>query len=177
MCFQLLSVSCRDVDVLDWFCVTLRLLVTRLAQLLVTFSPEDLDKDLSFEPSSDVNFWGSIYPTYYALPHLKASKGKLIVFSSAAGTVPTSRLTFYNASKAALLRFYETLRSELGSEVGITILTPGYVDSEMTQGKMIEKGGKLVIDEEARDVQIGVFPVGRAEKLCEVALDSIRKGD
>jgi NADP-dependent 3-hydroxy acid dehydrogenase YdfG len=44
----------------------------------------------------DVNFWGSVYPTYYALPHLKASKGKLIVCSSAAGTVATSRMAFYN---------------------------------------------------------------------------------
>lgn len=46
----------------------------------------------------DVNFWGSVYPTYYALPHLKASKGKLIVSSSIAATAPTSRLSLYNVS-------------------------------------------------------------------------------
>lgn len=47
----------------------------------------------------DVNFWGSVYPTYYALPHLKASSGKLVVSCSAAGTVATSRMAFYNVSK------------------------------------------------------------------------------
>lgn len=98
------------------------------------------------------------------------------------------------ATKAAQLRFYETLRSELGSEVGVTILTAGFVESEMTKGKVIQKDGQVAIDLEARDVsckkkklrepgtciyiyvvcmqvQIGVFPVARVEKLCEVALD------
>jgi len=46
----------------------------------------------------DVNFWGSVYPTYYALPHLKASKGKLIVSSSTAATAPTPRMSLYNVS-------------------------------------------------------------------------------
>ena len=57
------------------------------------------------------------------------------------------------ASKAAhQLRFYETLRSELGSEVGVTILTAGFVESEMTKGKAIQKYGHIAIDLEARDV-------------------------
>lgn len=58
----------------------------------------------------------------------------------------------FQASKAAVLRFYETLRAELGSEVGVTILTHGYVESEMTMGKAVQKDGVLVVDEEARDV-------------------------
>uniref|UniRef100_A0A0Q3RJN3 Uncharacterized protein n=2 Tax=Setaria TaxID=4554 RepID=A0A0Q3RJN3_SETIT len=125
----------------------------------------------------DVNFWGSVYPTYYALPHLKASKGKLIVSSSIAATAPTSRLSLYNATKAAQLRFYETLRSELGSEVGVTTLTAGFVESEMTKGKAIQRDGEVAVDEEARDVQIGVFPVARVQKLCKAALNGIRRGD
>ena len=56
------------------------------------------------------------------------------------------------ASKAAQLRFYETLRTEVGSEVGITILTPGYVESEITKGKGIQKTGEVAVDEDARDV-------------------------
>ncbi|CAO2038264.1 unnamed protein product [Urochloa humidicola] len=131
----------------------------------------------AFTKMMDVNFWGSVYPTYYALPHLKASKGKLVVSSSTAATAPTSRLSLYNATKAAQLRFYETLRSELGSEVGVTILTAGFVESEMTKGKVIQRDGEVAVDEEARDVQIGVFPVARVEKLCEVALNGIRRGD
>uniref|UniRef100_A0A0E0K086 Uncharacterized protein n=1 Tax=Oryza punctata TaxID=4537 RepID=A0A0E0K086_ORYPU len=131
----------------------------------------------AFTKMMDVNFWGSVYPTYYALPHLKASRGKLVVSSSAAGTVATSRMSFYNATKAAQLRFYETLRAELGSEVGVTVLTPGYVESEITKGKGIQSSGNVAVNEEARDEQIGVFPVGRVAELGEVALDGIRAGD
>uniref|UniRef100_A0A2N9J1X4 Uncharacterized protein n=1 Tax=Fagus sylvatica TaxID=28930 RepID=A0A2N9J1X4_FAGSY len=36
------------------------------------------------------------------------------------------------ASKAALLSFFETLRTEFGPDIGITIVTPGLIDSEMT---------------------------------------------
>uniref|UniRef100_A0A804PI80 11-beta-hydroxysteroid dehydrogenase 1B n=1 Tax=Zea mays TaxID=4577 RepID=A0A804PI80_MAIZE len=109
-----------------------------------------------FNKMMDVNFWGSVYPTYYALPHLKASRGKLVVTSSTAATAPTSRLSLYNATKAAQLRFYETLRSELGSEVGVTILTAGFVESEMTKGKVIQKDGQVAIDLEARDPWTGI---------------------
>ncbi len=59
----------------------------------------------------------------------------------------------YQATKAAQLRFYETLRAELGSEVGITVLTPGYVESEITKGKGIQSGGDVAVNEEARDVR------------------------
>lgn len=58
----------------------------------------------------------------------------------------------FQASKAAMIRFYETLRSELGSEIRITITTPGYVASEITQGKVLKKDGEVGIDKEARDV-------------------------
>uniref|UniRef100_A0A0E0CL01 Uncharacterized protein n=1 Tax=Oryza meridionalis TaxID=40149 RepID=A0A0E0CL01_9ORYZ len=115
--------------------------------------------DVLVLPADDVNFWGSVYPTYYALPHLKASRGKLV------------------ATKAAQLRFYETLRAELGSEVSFTILTPGYVESEITKGKGIQSSGDVAVNEETRDEQIGVFPVGRVAELGEVAMDGIRAGD
>lgn len=41
----------------------------------------------------------------------------------------------FQASKAALISFYEALRIELGTEIGITIVTAGMVKSEMTEGE------------------------------------------
>ena len=38
----------------------------------------------------------------------------------------------FQASKAAQLCFFEALKAELGSEIGITVATPGLIDSEMT---------------------------------------------
>lgn len=53
-----------------------------------------------------------------------------------------------------MIAFYETLRSEFGSKVGVTIVAPGVVDSEMTQGKFMTKNGQLIVDKELRDVSI-----------------------
>ncbi|KAL0682474.1 hypothetical protein Bca4012_049321 [Brassica carinata] len=97
---------------------------------------EDID-DLSMAmPAMDKNFWGSVYCTFFASSYLKKSRGKIV------------------ASKAAVIAFYETLRIEFGSKVGVTIVAPGVVDSEMTQGKFMTKNGQFIVDKELRDVSI-----------------------
>ncbi|KAL2935678.1 11-beta-hydroxysteroid dehydrogenase 1B [Bienertia sinuspersici] len=81
----------------------------------------------------DINFWGSVYTTRYAIPHLRKSGGKIVVMSSSASWMPVPRESFYNASKAAMTAFFETLRVELGSDVKITVVTPGVIESELTR--------------------------------------------
>lgn len=51
-----------------------------------------------------------------------------------------------------MVALYETLRVELEGEVGITIVTPGLIESEMTQGKFMNKAGQMNVDRETRDV-------------------------
>ncbi|XP_020697957.1 LOW QUALITY PROTEIN: 11-beta-hydroxysteroid dehydrogenase 1B-like [Dendrobium catenatum] len=131
----------------------------------------------AFNRIMDINFWGAVYTTYYAIPHLKNSRGNIIVTTSIAGRVPPARMSFYNASKAALIRFYETLRAELGSDIRITILTPGFIASELTKGKFLQKGGEIAVNEEIRDVQIGFFPVGCTDKFAEIVVESACRGD
>ncbi|KAK4569037.1 hypothetical protein RGQ29_004439 [Quercus rubra] len=80
----------------------------------------------------DINFWGSIYSTHNAVPHLRKRKGKIVVLASTGAWLAMPRLSFYNASKAALISFFETLRVELGSHIGITIVTAGLIKSEMS---------------------------------------------
>ncbi|KAM4107704.1 hypothetical protein ACB094_04G166600 [Castanea mollissima] len=87
----------------------------------------------------DINFWGSVYSTHYAVPHLRKSKGKIVVISSSAAWLCTPRLSFYSASKAAQICFFESLRAEFGPDIGITIVTPGVTESEMTQGQFLPK--------------------------------------
>ncbi|KAJ3691743.1 hypothetical protein LUZ61_020907 [Rhynchospora tenuis] len=81
----------------------------------------------NFKVLMDVNFWGSVYPTYFAIPHLKASKGRVVVMSSMAGYTFVPRMAFYSASKGALISFYDTLRMEFGSEIAISIVAPGVI--------------------------------------------------
>ena len=48
-------------------------------------------------------------------------------------------LWWLQASKAALISFFETLRVELGSDIGITIVTPGLIKSEMSEATKLSK--------------------------------------
>ncbi|KAJ4850113.1 hypothetical protein Tsubulata_100585 [Turnera subulata] len=99
---------------------------------------EDCTQISDYERTMDVNFWGNVRTTHHAVPHLRKSKGRIVVISSVMSWYPIARSTFYSASKAAVSAFYETLRVEFGSDIGITIVTPGVVDSEMTRS--IDKG-------------------------------------
>lgn len=67
------------------------------------------------------------------------------------------RLNSIQASKAAVISFYETLRVEFGGAIGITIVTPGLIESEMTQGKFLSKEGHVVLDPDMRDVSFSAY--------------------
>ncbi|KAG4137145.1 hypothetical protein ERO13_D07G053700v2 [Gossypium hirsutum] len=138
---------------------------------------EDYDDITKASPAIDINFWGSVYSSYFAQQHLKKSKGKIIVISSCAGWVFAPRTAFYNASKAALISFYETLRIEFGTRIGITIVKPGFIDTEMTEGKFLSKEGRLEVDREMRDVQVSLMPVESVEKCAKAIVESARRGD
>ena len=78
----------------------------------------------------DVNFFGSVYCTYYALKHVKASAGQIVVTNSEAGRTGVPTRTGYSASKFALRGFFDALRIELASSgVAITSVYPGFVST------------------------------------------------
>ncbi|KAJ4962916.1 hypothetical protein NE237_022855 [Protea cynaroides] len=124
----------------------------------------------------DANFWGSIYPTYFAIPHLKKSRGKIIVNSSISGTMFTARMSIYAASKAALISFYDNLRIELGPEVSITILTLGFVESELTRGKFMSEKGIVEGNQDLTHIILRTFPIESIEKCAKVIIDGVCHG-
>ncbi|XP_010536605.1 PREDICTED: 11-beta-hydroxysteroid dehydrogenase-like 4A isoform X3 [Tarenaya hassleriana] len=89
----------------------------------------------------DTNFWGSVFATHFAIPHLKRSKGKIVVMASASGWFSYPKLSIYGATKAAMINFYETLRIELGPEIGVTIIGPGFTKTEMATPEILAKEG------------------------------------
>ena len=69
------------------------------------------DLDLSvLHRLMDVNFWGTVYCTKFALPYLQKSKGSLVGISSVAGIHGLPGRTGYSASKYAMTGFLETIR-------------------------------------------------------------------
>ena len=80
----------------------------------------------------DINFWGSVYCTKYALPAILKSKGVITAISSIAGYRGLPGRTGYSASKFALQGFLESLRTELlYSGVHVMWVSPGFTASNI----------------------------------------------
>ena len=89
--------------------------------------------DLSlYERLMRVNYLGSVYPTFYALPHLERSRGQIVAVASLAGLSGVPTRTAYAASKHAQVGFFDSLRVELRtSGVSVTVIAPDFVRSEI----------------------------------------------
>lgn len=94
-----------------------------------------------FKHTMDVNFYGAVYCTYYALPHLKQSKGRIVVISSLGGKAAIPYNTPYVSSKYAMHGFYDALRIELYQHgVSITVICPWWVATEFHEAQMNKDG-------------------------------------
>ena len=80
----------------------------------------------------DVNFWGAVYCTKYALPHILEQKGSVVAVSSVAGIKGLPARTGYSASKFAMDGFMESLRGEnLKNDLHVLIAYPGFTASNI----------------------------------------------
>ncbi|HEX2011501.1 MAG TPA: SDR family oxidoreductase [Roseateles sp.] len=104
-----------------------------------------------YEGLMRVNFWGSVWTTHAALPHLKASEGRIVAVSSLAGLVGVPGRTAYSASKFAMSGFFEALRAELaGDRVSVTLAYPGVVATQIRHHGLNARGqplGRSSLDE------------------------------
>lgn len=103
-----------------------------------------LFSEVSFEvlrELMDINFWGAVYCSRFALPHIVARKGVVAGISSIAGYRGLPARAGYSASKAALQAFLETLRTELLYS-GATALwiSPGFTASNIRNVARNAKG-------------------------------------
>jgi len=89
----------------------------------------------------DVNFWGTVYCTKYALPHLLETKGSLVGVISIAGHVGLPGRTGYSASKFAVKGFLDTLRIEnIKKGLNVLVAAPGFTASEVREVALTEDG-------------------------------------
>ncbi len=113
-----------------------------------------------FEAIMRVNYLGCVYLTYYALPHLKQSRGRLVGVSSLAGKNGVPTRSGYAASKHAMVGFFDTLRIELlGTGVTVTLIYPDFVTSEIRErafgpdGQPLGKGNSPVHEGEVMSAE------------------------
>ena len=105
---------------------------------------EDLETLKPFEEVMQVNYFGSVYCTYYALPYLRKTGGRIVGVSSLTGKTGVPTRSGYAASKHAMAGFFDTLRIELAdSGVSVTMIYPDFVATE-TRERAFGSDGKPI---------------------------------
>lgn len=91
----------------------------------------------------DVNYWGTVYCTKFALPHLLKTKGSLAGVISVGGYLGLPGRSGYSASKFAVRGFLQTIRVEnLKSGLHVLIAAPGFTASEIRKSALVANGDK-----------------------------------
>jgi NAD(P)-dependent dehydrogenase (short-subunit alcohol dehydrogenase family) len=117
----------------------------------------------------DINFWGTVQCTKYALPFLLKEKGVVAAISSIAGYRGLPARTGYSASKFAIQGFLEALRTELlHSGTHVMWVSPGFTASNIRNVARSADGslqGETPLDEGA---------LMSAEACANRILDAVR---
>lgn len=102
------------------------------------------DVDLSvIKKVMDINFYGTVYCTKYALPYLLKSKGSLVGISSIAGHKGLPARTGYSSSKFAMQGFLESIRIEnLKKDLHVLVACPGFTNSNIRFTALTADGSK-----------------------------------
>ncbi len=116
----------------------------------------------------DVNFWGTVYCTKYALPEILKTKGSIVGVSSIAGYRGLPGRTGYSSSKFAMNGFMEALRTELlKTGVHVMVACPGFTTSNIRVAALskdgqahgetsMEEGKMMTAEEVARRIADGI---------------------
>ncbi len=89
----------------------------------------------------DVNFWGTVYCTKYALPYLLKTKGSVVGVISVAGYTALPARTGYSSSKYAIRGFLDTIRIEHMHEgLHVLVFAPGYTSSNVRNAALTADG-------------------------------------
>ncbi len=124
----------------------------------------------------DINFWGTVYCTKYAMPYLLAQKGSVIGISSVAGFKGLPGRTGYSASKFAMEGFMESLRIEnLKTGVHVGVMRPGYTASNIRNAALNKDAksqaespfdeSKLMSAEAVADYILNMIKTKKAEQV------------
>jgi 3-oxoacyl-[acyl-carrier protein] reductase len=93
----------------------------------------------------EINLMGSVLPARFALGHLRQSeRGKVVQLSGGGATSPLPMLSAYAASKAAVVRFAETLAHEVADDgIDVNAIAPGALNTTMLD-EVLEAGPEAV---------------------------------
>lgn len=118
-----------------------------------------------------INLMGTVYPCRAAVRHFKKNRtGKIINISGGGATNPMPRISAYAASKAAVVRFTESLALEVaGNHIDVNAVAPGALATKMTDQLLAagpEKVGAKFYERMVKIKEEGGTPLEKGAKLC-----------
>ena len=113
----------------------------------------------------NVNFLGGVGLTKAVLPYmLDKKKGNIVVISSILGHITSPKQGAYNASKHALMGFFDTLRAEISCDgVKVLLVCPGFVRTNVAKNSL-DRNGKPINKDNAM-IAGGLDPLYVSEKV------------
>jgi NAD(P)-dependent dehydrogenase (short-subunit alcohol dehydrogenase family) len=138
------------------------------------YGPKGAIDELDWESWVDaiqINLLGTVFCCRSFLPLLRASeRGKIILLSGGGATKPLPFLSAYAASKAAVVRFGETLAGELrASGIDVNSVAPGALNTRMLQEVLDagpEKVGTAFYEASVKQRDLGGTPLELGANLC-----------
>jgi NAD(P)-dependent dehydrogenase (short-subunit alcohol dehydrogenase family) len=141
---------------------------------------EDIDVNEWFR-AIEINLLGAVLLSRAILPHFKkAARGKIIQLSGGGATSPLPGLSAYAASKAAVIRFVETLAEETRPHhIDVNAIAPGALNTRMLDEFLAagpERIGPAFYERTLRQKKDGGAPLGKGADLAVFLGSSLSDG-
>ncbi|MBI3441550.1 MAG: SDR family oxidoreductase [Proteobacteria bacterium] len=129
----------------------------------------------------EINLLGSVLMCRAVLPHLRKNRyGKIIQLSGGGATNPLPRISAYAASKAAIVRFAETLAEEVRDDnIGVNAIAPGALNTRLLDEVLEagpEKVGEGFYDRAVKQKEQGGAPLQKGADLAIFLASSASDG-
>jgi NAD(P)-dependent dehydrogenase (short-subunit alcohol dehydrogenase family) len=129
----------------------------------------------------EINLYGTVLPCREVLPLFrKQGRGKIVNLSGGGATAPLPRISAYAASKAAVVRFAETLAMEtLGTGIDVNSVAPGALNTRLLEQVLSagpDKVGKAFFERAIAQQTDGGAPIAKGTALIVFLLSSQSDG-
>lgn len=139
-----------------------------------TYGPKGLIEDVNWESwvkAIEINLFGSVLLCRAVLPHFRAHRyGKIVQLSGGGATNPLPRITAYAASKAAIIRFAESLAEEVrGDHIDVNAIAPGALNTRLLDEVLMagpEKVGQAFYERSLKQKTQGGTPLEKGADLA-----------
>jgi NAD(P)-dependent dehydrogenase (short-subunit alcohol dehydrogenase family) len=121
--------------------------------------------------ATEINVYGSVLFYRHVVPHMRANRyGKIVQLSGGGATTPLPGISAYAASKAAIVRFAETMAEETrGSGIDVNSIAPGPLNTRLLDEVLDagpDKVGREFYEKSIRQKNEGGAPLARGAELA-----------